>query len=173
MYMELSTERLLLRPLDNSDLQTVFEYVSDVENTRYMMYYPLKSIEETHGFLAGVTAEWKKENPSFYEFAILYNSVHIGAVFIYLNEDGTEGELGWILSKTYWGKGFATEAALAIKSFAIQQIKVKKLVAHCNCRNLSSVRVMEKIGLLFENKGERKYPDERGFANEFKYSCDV
>jgi len=42
------------------------------------------------------------------------------------------------------GKGFATEAALAIKSFAINQLKVKKLLARCDCRNLNSARLMEK-----------------------------
>lgn len=94
-------------------------------------------------------------------------------MFVYLNEDKSDGELGWILNKKYWGKGFATEAALAIKSFAVKQLKVKKLVAHCDCRNLNSAHVMEKIGLSLESKGERQYPDEPGLAGEFKYSCNV
>lgn len=173
MYIELSTERLLLRPLNVSDLQTVHEYASDVETTKYMVPLPNKSLEETHRFLARVSAEWQKEEPSFYEFAILYDSIHIGAVSVYLNEDKTEGELGWILNKKYWGKGFATEAALAIKSFAVKQLKVKKLVAYCDCQNLNSAHIMEKIGLSFESKGERQYPDERGVAGEFKYSCVI
>jgi len=50
------------------------------------------------------------------------------------------------------GKGFATEAALAIKSFAINQLKVKKLLARCDCRNLNSARLMEKIGLRLKVK---------------------
>ncbi|ODM28110.1 GCN5 family acetyltransferase [Clostridium sp. Bc-iso-3] len=138
-----------------------------------MIHFPHRSIEETRSFLASVSAQWQKEEPSYYEFAILYDSIHIGAVCVYLNEDKTEGELGWILNKKYWGKGFATEAALAIKEFAMKQLKVKKLVAHCDCRNLNSVHVMERIGLSFDSKGERKYPDERGMAREFKYSCVI
>jgi RimJ/RimL family protein N-acetyltransferase len=155
------------------DLQTVHEYASDPETTKYMLYLPNKKLEETHSFLARVSAEWQKEEPSFYEFAIIYNSIHIGAVSVYLNKEKTEGELGWILNKKYWGKGFATEAALAVKSFAVKELKVKKLVAHCDSRNLKSAHVMEKIGLSFESEGERRYPDERGSAGEFKYSCDI
>jgi len=109
------------------DLQTVHEYASDPETTKYMLYLPNKKLEETHSFLARVSAEWQKEEPSFYEFAIIYNSIHIGAVSVYLNKEKTEGELGWILNKKYWGKGFATEAALAVKSFAVKELKVKKL----------------------------------------------
>ncbi|ABN52674.1 MAG TPA: N-acetyltransferase [Hungateiclostridium thermocellum] len=138
-----------------------------------MIHFPHKSIEEIHSFLEVVSAEWQKKEPSYYEFAIVYDSVHIGAVCVYLNEDRTEGELGWILNKKYWGRGFATEAALAIKSFAINQLKVKKLLARCDCRNLNSARLMEKIGLSFESKSERQYPDERGVAGELIYSCVV
>ncbi|MDD4125180.1 MAG: GNAT family N-acetyltransferase [Eubacteriales bacterium] len=173
MYIELKTERLLLRPLNVSDLQTVNEYATDAENTKYMIYLPNKSIEETYKFLDRVSAEWQKEEPSFYEFAILYNSVHIGAVSVYLNEDKSEGELGWILNKSYWGNGFATESAYAVKEFAIYQLKVKTIMAHCDSRNLSSAHVMERIGLSFESKGERQYFDKRGLAGELKYSYSI
>jgi len=64
-----------------------------------MIHFPHKSIEEIHSFLEVVSAEWQKKEPSYYEFAIVYDSVHIGAVCVYLNEDRTEGELGWILNK--------------------------------------------------------------------------
>jgi len=172
MYIELKTERLLLRPLSVSDLYTAHEYASDIENTKYMIHLPNRSLEETRRFLERVSLEWQKEEPSFYEFAVIYDSLHIGAVSIRLNEDKTEGEMGWIINKKYWGKGFATEAALAVKSFAVEQLKVKKLVAYCDCRNLQSARVMEKIGLSFESKGQRRYSDERSLAFEYKYSCE-
>lgn len=173
MHIELHTERLLLRPLNVSDLITVHEYSTDTENTKYMIHLPNKSVEETHNFLVCVSAEWQKKEPSFYEFAIIYDSLHIGAVSVYLNEDKTEGELGWILNKKYWGKGFATEAALAVKTFAVHQLKVKNLVAHCDNRNNTSAHVMEKIGLIFDSQGERRYFDERGVAGDLKYSCNV
>jgi len=173
MYIELRTERLLLRPLSVSDLHTVHEYASDPDTTKYMIHLPNSNLEETYSFLAHVSAEWQKEEPSFYEFAIIYDSMHIGAVCVYLSEDRTEGEMGWVLNKKYCGKGFATEAALAVKSFAAERLKVKKLVARCDSRNLNSARVMEKIGLSFESKCERQYSDERGLACELKYSCTL
>jgi Acetyltransferases, including N-acetylases of ribosomal proteins len=173
MYIELHTERLLLRPLNVSDLQTTNDYATDAENTRYMIFLPNKNVEETRNFLARVSAEWQKDEPSFYDFAIVYGSLHVGAVSVSLNDDKTEGVLGWILNKKYWKKGFATESAFAIKEFAIHQLKVKRLVAYCDSRNLNSAHVMEKIGLSVESKGERQYFDQRGLADELKYSCVV
>lgn len=173
MYIELKTERLLLRPLDVSDLKTVHRFEADAETAKYMLYPPDKSLEDTKRFLERISAEWKKETPSLYEFAVIFNLVQIGIVSLYIDQDKTEGELGWIFDRQYWGKGYATEAALAVKDFAIRHLKVKKITAYCDSRNINSARVMERIGLTFESRGERQYPDERGTAEELKYSCVI
>ena len=103
--MQIETERLVLRPLGPADLPTVHRYASDPENARYM-FFGLKQTEaDTAAFLAGVEAEWKKEAPSFYEFALTLDGVQFGAVGLYLNDSRTEGELGWILDRRYQGKG--------------------------------------------------------------------
>lgn len=57
MYFELKTKRLPLRPLSLSDLETVYCYSSDLENTRYMMYLPRIEKEETINFLTQVNNE--------------------------------------------------------------------------------------------------------------------
>lgn len=60
MLYEIKTDRLILRPLDISDLATVHTYASDEENTKYMFWLPNDTIEETKQFLSDVTNEWKK-----------------------------------------------------------------------------------------------------------------
>ena len=104
--MIIHTERLVLKPHGIEYLQTVNKYATDLENTKYMMHLPNRNIDETRIFLEGVTAEWQKETPTFYEFAIILDGKHIGAVSVYLNEDSSEGELGWIIDKDYWGCGY-------------------------------------------------------------------
>lgn len=171
MYIELKTNRLTLRPLNIRDLDTVHVYASDIENTRYMINLPNDTIEETSQFLTNVTNEWEKDEPSFFEFAITFDGKQIGAVSVCLNEQQTEGELGWILNKKYWGKGYATEAAKAVKDFAINELKVSVLVAHCDCRNNASCNVMKKIGLtLASDNGVRQYPKTMETGKELMYS---
>jgi RimJ/RimL family protein N-acetyltransferase len=171
MFIELKTDRLILRPLNIEDLDTVHAYASEVENTKYMLHLPNDTIEETSDFLARATNEWKKEEPNFFEFAITLEGKQIGAVSVYLNEQRTEGELGWILNKKYWGKGYATEAAVAVKDFAVNELKVSNLVAHCDFRNTASSNVMKKIGLtLVKDDGIRQYPKTAEIARESMYS---
>lgn len=174
MYTEIKTERLLLRPLNLSDLESVHEYASDKENTVYMYHLPNENIEETAEFLSGVTKEWEKDTPSFYEFAIELNGVQIGAVSVYLQDNRDSGELGWILNKKYWHNGYATEAAMALKDFALNTLHLKRLTAGCDRRNTASSRVMEKIGLKLESDDViRVYPRTNETARGLRYSLTV
>ena len=110
MYYEIKTERLLLRPLSINDLNTVHEYASDIDNSRFMLRLPNDTIEETAEFLIDVTKEWAKSPPEFYEFAIVLNGVQIGAVSIYLDDNKEEGELGWVLNDGIcFGSGACSE----------------------------------------------------------------
>jgi ribosomal-protein-alanine N-acetyltransferase len=170
LYKELRTERLVLRPLGTEDQDSTHQYASDGEHTRYMIFLPNKTPEDTQRFLARVEAEWEKPAPAFYEFAITADDRHIGAVSLSLSDDGQEGEMGWILSREAIGKGYAAEAAAALRDFAWDELKVKKLTAYCDSRNTPSRRLMEKLGmrLLFDD-GKRQYPDDRGEASECGY----
>lgn len=174
MYYEMKTKRLLLRPLNISDIDTVYEYSSDEENTRFMIHLPSKSVDETAFFLNAVTSEWEKEAPSFYEFAVVLDGRQIGAVSVYLNEDGDSGELGWIINKRYLRKGLASEAAFTLKDFALHHLKLKKLVAHCDCRNVASYSLMRKIGMVREDiVGTRTYSRSGETVNEYIYSLSA
>ena len=174
MYYEIKTNRLILRPLDISDVKSVHEYASDDENTTYMFHLPNDSIEKIKQFLSNVTNEWKKENPNYYEFAIVYNNTQIGAISIALNDKRTTGEFGWIINKRYWKQGIAIESALAIKDFALNTLKLQKIVANCDCRNISSFNLIKKIGMTLENDtGTRTYPKSNETVQELTYSLTI
>lgn len=168
--MNLLTERLLLVPLGLQHLISTHEYASDLENTKYMIHLPNIDISETKTFLEKVQAEWQRSNPQFYEFAILLEDIHIGAVSIYIDDIESEGELGWIISKNYWGYGYASEAAKEIINFAIQELKVRKFIAHCDSENVSSYRVMEKLGMsLAEKTKDRRNRNSNEDREELMY----
>ncbi|SHN67509.1 GNAT family N-acetyltransferase [Desulfitobacterium chlororespirans] len=170
----IKTERLILRPLERNDLDTAHEYAGDVENTKYMIHLPNNTIKETEQFLQRIAAEWEKDNPSFYEYAIILGGKHIGAVSVYLDESRQEGELGWLISKMHQGNGYGTEAAKAVLDWAINELKVKKIVAYCDYRNEPSFHVMHKIGLCLErDDGTRRYKGSDIDIPELMYSLTV
>lgn len=145
--MELVTRRLRLSPLGPALLESTYAYAADPENTRYMVFYPVQSREELLTFLQQVDAEWKREQPSFYELAIWRQNQHIGAISLYWDETKTTGELGWILHPQYHGHGYATEAAQAVMAFAMETRPLIRFIAHCDSENIPSTRVMEKLGM--------------------------
>ena len=171
--MTLRTDRLLLRPLGLSDLKTVHEYACDSENTKYMLFLPNASIQETENFLYSVEREWQQEHPSTFEFAIVLDDVQIGAVSISLGEIANQGEIGWILNKKYWNHGYVSEAATAVLDFAKTQLHLQRVIAQCDWRNIASARVMEKIGMqLIDENGTRTYVKREETARELTYMIE-
>ncbi|MGN0299441.1 MAG: GNAT family N-acetyltransferase [Lachnospiraceae bacterium] len=170
MYIELQTERLVLKPLGLQYLESVHSYASDIENTRYMLHLPNTSIEETAAFLRGADMEWNKNQPEFYEFAVFYENHPIGAVSIYLEDDVKTGELGWILDKKYWNKGIVTEAARELISFSVRRCGITHFIAHCDTENLASCCVMEKLGMRRTGEyGGRKNKASSEERREYQY----
>ncbi len=151
-------------------LESTYKYASDIENTKFMVHLPNMSIEETKSFLNAIDEEWKKENPSFFEFAILLDGKHIGAVSVYLNDERNIGELGWILDKDYWGYGYAYEAAMLLVSFCREHLNISHFVAHCDSENIASYKIMEKIGMkLVCVNGNRRNRASQELRREFQY----
>ncbi len=97
--MIIKTDRLILRPLCLRDLKTVHEYACDLENTKYMLFLPNETEQETESFLRSVEQEWHQEHPSSFEFAIVLDDVQKGAISISVDEILNQGEIGWILNK--------------------------------------------------------------------------
>lgn len=145
--MEIRTKRLVLVPNGIRFLESTYEYTSDIENTRFMIYLPNESIEEAEEFLKQVESEWQKENQTAYEFAILYQGNHIGSIGFDVDEDRSLAEFGWYLSKKYWNMGLTTEAAEAVLDYAVNVVGVRHFIAHCDSENAGSYRVMEKLGM--------------------------
>ena len=152
---EIHTDRLTLKPLGIKYLETVNEYASDPENTKYMLFLPSDNIESTAEFLRGCDELWNDDNNEDYECAVILDNIQIGAVSLYVEEG--KAEFGWILNKKYWGNGYLTEAAIALREYAINNLGIKNFIAHCDSENVASYKVMERLGMSFvEKTGGRK-----------------
>lgn len=173
MYIELKTERLILRPLSVKDIEDVYEYVGDKEDIKYMVYLPKKDKQETKEFLREVETQWAKTEPENYEFGIVLDERVIGTVTLYMEDNRTKAELGWIINKKFRGMGYATEASKAAMDFAIDKLGVKELFAHCDTRNKASESVMKRLGMKYEHEGPRHYDRTGEDAREYKYVYGV
>lgn len=154
--MEIKTARLILKPVTMEYLHSTHAYASDPENTRLMMFLPYASVGETEEAIREAEEQWRMEKPHHREFVILRGEEHIGAITLYFLEDRTEGELGWVLNKKYWGSGYVTEAARAMLAYAKNHCGIRRMIACCDSENAASMRVMEKLGMVHALTGKRK-----------------
>lgn len=168
--MKIETKRLVIEINSLEHLETTYEYFSDLEITKYTYYLP-RSFNETKKFLEDAQIACKKNPQMDYEFAILYNDIHVGSISLNLF-DNEKAEIGWILNKRYHHLGIATEAAFGIINYA-KELNLKTLIAHCDTRNVLSYTLMEKIGMKRVGEGVRVYRDERGIAKEYLYELSL
>jgi len=72
----------------------------------------------------------------------------IGLAYQNFESDFTPNiDVGWRLKKSAWGKGFATEGAKKCLEVGFKQLKINKIIATCTLQNISSEKVMQKIGM--------------------------
>lgn len=154
---QLETSRLLIVPTSMKNFESRARISSDIENTRFMMFLP-KTREETFDYIKICETQWESENQTLFEFDILLkeeNNKFIGGISFELLDSNPDivkifgnnvADMGWILDKNFWNKGFVTEAANLIVDF-VKSLGVKMIFAQCDSENIGSWRVMEKIGM--------------------------
>jgi RimJ/RimL family protein N-acetyltransferase len=143
---ELITDRLLLRPFTRGDAPAVHAYAGDPEVVRYMDWGP-NARPETEAFLA----EAVRPAPGVHPFAVDLDGAVIGAVELRVtSEVHSRAEFGYVLARSAWGRGYATEAAGAVLAHAFGHLGLHRVAATCDPANTGSRRVLEKAGLRYE-----------------------
>ena len=163
LNFQLESSRLILVPTGMQYFETRSRIAGDIENTRFMMFLP-KPPDETKNYLEKCELQWKSENQDLFEFEILLKEENatsiselksIGGISFELLDSNPDivkifgnnvADMGWILDKNFWNKGFVTEAANLIVDF-VKSLGVKMIFAQCDSENIGSWRVMEKIGM--------------------------
>jgi RimJ/RimL family protein N-acetyltransferase len=79
---------------------------------------------------------------------------------------GSETELGWGLAREHWGRGYATEAALALRDWAFDDRGLTRLISLIQHENRRSVRVAEKLGERYERDIEVRGKPTRLYSVE-------
>lgn len=149
----LETARLLMRPFTMEDqpiLRSIFmdsevmTYSDGVKTDAQIKEWLAEALLQLYPVGYGPMAVIHKENNAFLGYC---------GLFLLPGVDQNDGiEIGFRLCKSAWGKGYATEAALAIKGYAISGLGVKRLICLIDPGNLGSIRVAQKLGMIYEKE---------------------
>jgi RimJ/RimL family protein N-acetyltransferase len=152
----LETQRLLLVTLKRSRLEEFVALTADEETMRY--WRPDGSFgreEALHNFSASL------ERIRKYGFGrrwIIAKQSRTGLGFTETKFFGEscedvapdEVEIGWMVKRAAWGRGYATEAGRAVRDEAFERLDLDCIVAAHHPANEASARVIEKLGMMFE-----------------------
>ena len=139
-------ERLILRPPRLEDAETIFEsYSQDPEVTRYMVWLPHDSIEDTRVFLERCLNCWKSGSAFPWVMELKSDRTLLGMVEMRLS--GFMADFGYGIARRYWGNGYTPEAVKALVQWALDQEEIFRVWAVCDLENTASARVLEKAGL--------------------------
>ena len=146
----LKTERLTLRPWRETDLEDFYEYAK-VDGVGQMAgWNPHRSVEESRDILSRFIAGKKV-------FALEYQGKAIGSLGVeeykeknYPELDALQGrEIGYVLSKAYWGQGLMPEAVKAVIDWLFGEEKLDFIMVGHFDWNSQSRRVIEKCGFRY------------------------
>lgn len=144
----METERLLLRPFRLHDVEDVLSYASDPEWARYLPVPQPYTKADAERFLAGQLLLDREVRPTW---AIEYAGAVIGGINMRFDFNNRLGEMGYSIAPSHWGKGLATEAARTLMDAAFSAYaNLNRIRAMADSRNVSSLRVMEKLGMVRE-----------------------
>ena len=152
----IETDRLLLEPWDESRIRDFAQLARDPQVIRYIgpgeVWSRGASDErfrrqldhwQAHGF--GWRSAVEKTTRAWLGFVGL-NYVAREAIEV----PPGEVEIGWWLAPPAWGRGLATEGALALRDEAFERIGLDRIIGRYQSENVASGRIMEKIGMTFE-----------------------
>ena len=147
----LETERLILRPITIADAEDVFEYGSDPEVTKYVIFLTHSSIADSIKWLEKASAEFARKEQMTFAITLMSDGKFIGSCgFHHFSPEHHRVKIGYVLNRKYWGMGYVTETVRELIRFAFEEMGMHRIQATCDFENVKSAQAMERCGMKLE-----------------------
>jgi len=175
--VRLTTPRLVLREIEESDTGSLHSYWSDPEVTRYM---PNGVVSEKgiRDLVQRALAGRRSRSRRYFRFAVTLKEggTLVGDSVCRVTDPESREDLariigqayiGYFLSRGSWGKGYATEVGRALLSFGFAQLNLLRIWAWCDTENSASIRVLEKLSMRREAHFRESVMDQGNWRDCF------
>lgn len=152
MIIFAETDRLLLREILLTDVDSIFELDSDPDVHTYLGNKPLKDKAQSLEIIKYIRQQYVDNGIGRWAMIEKETNAFLGWTGIKFkkkppNNHSNYYDLGYRIIKKYWGKGYATESALASLTYGFQRLKLKEIYAAAHVDNKSSNNVLKKVGM--------------------------
>lgn len=153
--MILQTERLILRPWQEDDAESLYKYASDPEVGPKAGWPPHTSVEDSRDIIRNVLSV-----PETYAVCLKENGVAVGSIGLKtgdatdMTDRADECELGYWIGQPFWGQGLIPEASREILRHAFEDLGMRAVWCGYYDGNGKSRRVQEKLGFVYHHTTE-------------------
>jgi RimJ/RimL family protein N-acetyltransferase len=150
--LTLETERLLLRPFRDSDIDAYAAMCADPDVMRYIGGRSALSRDDAWRQMAMFAGHWQLRGFGLWAVEEQVSGSLVGRVGLHFPEGWPDRELAWTLARPYWGRGFALEAARAALAHAFDRLGWTRVISLIDPDNRRSIRLAERLGESFEEE---------------------
>jgi RimJ/RimL family protein N-acetyltransferase len=148
-----TSERLGFREFEPNDGEVLYRLNSDPEVSRYTGDPPFADVGEARAFILGYELY---RLHGYGRWAVIQRQDQAFLGWAGLNLIDDEVDLGYRFFRSFWGQGFATEAAHACIEYGFGKLNLSRIIARALPENVASLKVLEKVGLKFIGQGTCK-----------------
>jgi RimJ/RimL family protein N-acetyltransferase len=150
----LSTERLLLRPFAQDDLDALASIVADATTMKFLG--GTMNREQAWRWMAAGVGHWVLRGFGMWAVEERETGSLVGRVGLQEPEGWPGIEAAWTIDRSRWGRGYAPEAARASIEYGFRELGLAHVISLIGPANTASIRVAEKIGEAYEGPVEFK-----------------
>ncbi|PAD27480.1 GNAT family N-acetyltransferase [Niallia circulans] len=151
LITELHTTRLLLRKMRASDSTSLFPIWSDPEVTKFMNIDSFTEESQAKEMIFFLDELSKEDKAIRYAIIELESNQIIGSCgFNFIDFENEKAEIGYELSKLYWGQGYAKEAISCLIQSAFTDLHLNRIEAKIEPDNINSIKLIEKLSFTYE-----------------------
>ncbi len=154
MRTVLETERLILREFTLNDAQNIIDLNSNPNVVRYTGDGPVESLEKAQDIIQNIIFPQYPNKLGRWSAHLKSTNEFIGWCGLKYIAELNEIDLGYRFFEDHWGKGYATETAKASLNYGFNTLGLEEIVGRAAIANVNSIKVLEKVGMLFEKEAE-------------------
>lgn len=153
---ELNTKRIKFREIEQKDLKHLHRLLTDKDVNKYIPL-PKMTIEKTSDLLSSIIKDKNliERERFFFILEDLNNGNVIGSIVLKRTDKNNTAILGYSFFKDFWGKGYASEAAIAMVEYGFNSIKLNRIESSCIPLNPASEKVLLKCKMKHKTTKEK------------------
>lgn len=167
----LTAKKIILRPIKNSDAQTIYHATKDKDVIKYTDLPHPFSLKEANKYILEIKKSFKKKESYQFGICLKEKDEFIGLIGL-SNVDfkNRKAEIEYWLTKKYWRQGLTTEAMKLMFDFGFKKLKLNRIYAKAMPDNVASRKLLEKSDFVYEGRLRENQLEKNKFIDLLVYS---